>query len=58
MKKILGYSLLVLFVIALFFAWRVVGSATSFSEPRKFLYIHTGAASEKAVMQTLQDSGF
>jgi UPF0755 protein len=58
MKKILSYSLLVLFVIALFFAWRVVGSATSFSEPRKFLYIHTGAASEKAVMQTLKDSGF
>ncbi|TWI85424.1 UPF0755 protein [Lacibacter cauensis] len=58
MKKILGYSLLILLVVALFFAWRVAGSATNFSESRKFLYIHTGAASEKAVMQTLQDSGF
>lgn len=57
MKKILVYTFLFLVVVALFFAWRVVGSATNFSEPRKFLYIHTGAASEKAVMKTLQDSG-
>lgn len=58
MKKILAYTFLFLVVVALFFAWRLVGSATNFSESRKFLYIHTGAASEKAVMQTLQDSGF
>jgi UPF0755 protein len=58
MKKILGYLLALLLLAALFFAWRIVGSATSFSEPRKFLYIYTGAASEKAVMKTLQDSGF
>ncbi len=58
MKKILVYTFLFIVVVALFFAWRVVGSATNFSEPRKYLYIHTGAASEKAVMQTLQDSGF
>lgn len=56
MKKIFGFSLLVLFVVALFFAWRITGNATNFSEPRKFLYIPTGAASEEAVMQTLQDS--
>lgn len=58
MKKVLGYSLLVLSLIALFFAWKVMGSATAFSETKKYLYIHTGAASEKAVMQTLQDSGY
>lgn len=58
MKKILGYTFLLLSLAALFLLWRFTGSATDFSEPRKYLYIHTGAASEKAVMQTLQDSGF
>lgn len=58
MKKILGYTFLLLLLAALFLLWRFTGSATDFSEPRKYLYIHTGAASEKAVMQTLQDSGF
>ncbi|MFY7839300.1 MAG: endolytic transglycosylase MltG [Lacibacter sp.] len=58
MKKILLYSFLLLLTAALFLLWRFAGSATNFSESRKYLYIHTGAASEKAVIQTLQDSGF
>ncbi|NCU06150.1 MAG: endolytic transglycosylase MltG [Chitinophagaceae bacterium] len=58
MKKFIGYSLLVLLLFALFFAWKIVGSATTFNDSKKYLYIHTGAANEKAVMQTLHDSGY
>lgn len=58
MKKVLGYSFLLLFLVALFFAWKFIGSATTFKESKKYLYIYTGNANEKAVMQSLRDSGF
>nr|MBP6687689.1 endolytic transglycosylase MltG [Lacibacter sp.] len=44
-------------LVALFFAWRFFGSATSFKESKKYLYIYTGNANQKAVMQSLTDSG-
>lgn len=58
MKKVIGYSFLLLVLIALFFTWRFFGSATSFNESKKYLYVYTGNANQKAVMQSLKDSGF
>ncbi|MEJ8819603.1 endolytic transglycosylase MltG [Lacibacter sp. H407] len=58
MKKIIGYTFLLLFIVACFFAWKFLGSATTFNESRKYLYINTGEANQKAVMSTLRDSGF
>ncbi|HTH31562.1 MAG TPA: endolytic transglycosylase MltG, partial [Lacibacter sp.] len=58
MKKIIGYSFLVLCLVALFFAWKFFGSATTFKESKKYLYIYTGNVNQKAVMQSLNDSGF
>lgn len=58
MKKIIGYTVLLLSLVALFFAWKFFGSATSFKESKKYFYIYTGNANQKAVMQSLNDSGF
>ncbi|RXK61535.1 endolytic transglycosylase MltG [Lacibacter luteus] len=58
MKKVIGYSFLILSLIALFFAWKFFGSATAFKDSKKYLYIYTGNANQKAVMQSLKDSGF
>lgn len=58
MKKIIGYIFLILLLFALFFAWKFFGSATTFNESKKYLYIYTGNANQKAVMQSLNDSGF
>jgi UPF0755 protein len=58
MKKIIGYSFLLLFLVACFFAWKFLGSATTFSESKKYLYVYTGKASQNAVMTSLRDSGF
>ncbi len=58
MKKIILYSLGLLLLIALFFGWKIFGTATNFKEDRKFLYIHTGNANKETVLRTLRDSGF
>jgi UPF0755 protein len=58
MKKVIGYGFLLLFLIVLFFAWKFLGSATAFNESKKYLHIYTGNATQKAVMQSLNDSGF
>ena len=58
MKKIISSLLLLLIVIVLFFSWKFFGSATTFSESNKYLYIHTGDANKAAVLSSLKDSGF
>ena len=58
MKKIIGYTVLLLFIVACFFAWKLIGSATTFNESRKYLYIYTGKANQNALMSSLRDSGF
>lgn len=58
MKKVIGYSFFLLSLVALFFAWKFLGSATAFNESKKYLYIYTGNANQKTVMQSLKDSGF
>lgn len=58
MKKIIGYTFLLLFIVACFFTWKFLGSATTFNESKKYLYIYTGKASQKEVMSSLRDSGF
>ncbi|MEO8582519.1 MAG: endolytic transglycosylase MltG [Flavitalea sp.] len=51
-KTVIGLALVVLLVIAL--VSRFFFSNTPFKEKAKSLYIHTGKASEKAVMQALE----
>ena len=58
MKKIISFVLLLLIVVSLFFSWKFFGSATTFSESNKYLYIHTGDANQAAVLSSLKDSGF
>lgn len=58
MKKIFSYVAAFLVPVVLAFAWMFFGSATKFSESKKYLYIHTGKASKEAVLTTLKDSGF
>ncbi len=58
MKKIISSFLLLLLAVVLFFSWKFFGSATTFSESNKYLYIHTGAANKSAVLSSLKDSGF
>lgn len=58
MKKILTAVSAFLLVVVLVAAWKFFGSATGFSESKKYLYIHTGHANKEAVMATLRDSGF
>ncbi|MBK8089419.1 MAG: endolytic transglycosylase MltG [Chitinophagaceae bacterium] len=58
MKKILTFLFTLLLVVVLVIALKFFGSATNFNEPKKYLYIHTGAASKEAVLISLKDSGF
>ncbi|HMP87674.1 MAG TPA: endolytic transglycosylase MltG, partial [Lacibacter sp.] len=48
----------ILFAGATLFAWLLAGPATRFEEPRNYLFIRTGAATQEEVMQTLRDSSF
>jgi UPF0755 protein len=58
MKKIILYIIGLVIIIALFFAWKIFGSATRFDENKKIIYIRTGKTGKELVLQTVKDSGF
>ncbi len=58
MKKVILVISALLLAAALFFGWKVFGSATNFKEDKKYLYISTGKASKEAVLTILKDSSF
>lgn len=53
MKKSLLIALAAALLVVLIAAWMFLGSATAFSENRKYLYIATPAVTEKAVMDSI-----
>ncbi len=54
MKKIILSILLVAFVIAAIGAWLLLGSATSFKENKKYLFVYTGKADKTSVMNFIE----
>ncbi|HEX2535897.1 MAG TPA: endolytic transglycosylase MltG [Chitinophagaceae bacterium] len=54
MKRILLAVLALLVIAALVAAWLFMGSATGFSEKRKYLYISSDAPTREAVLDSLQ----
>ena len=48
-KKIAGYIMLLLVVIAAFTAWRLFGSNTNFEDSKKNLYVKTGSTFEDVI---------
>lgn len=55
MKKTIRYILIALVVIGALFAWMIFGSATTFSEKSKYIYIKEGADAKSQVMQQLEE---
>lgn len=56
MKKLIGAIVVVIVVVALVFAWLVFGSATTFSNEKKFLYIYENKDPREQVQHQL-DTG-
>ncbi|WP_207493996.1 endolytic transglycosylase MltG [Aridibaculum aurantiacum] len=56
MKKIILSLVALALVAAAIIGWLVVGSATSFTQKKKYLYINTGKADKASVMATIRDS--
>lgn len=56
LKKILAIVFVVLLFTALLIAWIFFLPGTQVDSRSRFLYVHTGATSRSAVMQTIQDS--
>jgi UPF0755 protein len=54
MKKILLSIIVIGFIIVAIVAWIFLGSGTSFSDSKKYLYVHTGAANKEAVINSLE----
>ncbi|MEJ7912018.1 MAG: endolytic transglycosylase MltG, partial [Chitinophagaceae bacterium] len=53
MKRILGIFLLLLLIVAGVGAWILLGSGTGFSDKKETLYLPTGTASERQVIDSL-----
>jgi UPF0755 protein len=54
MKKILLSIIVIGFIIIAIIAWIFLGSGTSFSDSKKYLYVHTGGANTEAVINSLE----
>jgi len=54
MKRLLKIILALAIIIVAIIAWFVFGSATSFSDKRKFLYIHEGSNNKDSVLAILK----
>ena len=54
MKKLILFVLVLILVAAALSAWIFLGSATGFSEPKKYLYIRTTAANQRSVLDSLE----
>jgi UPF0755 protein len=54
MKKILLSIIVIAFIIVAVVAWIFLGSGTSFSDSKKYLYVHSGEANKEAVINSLE----
>ncbi|MCW3106275.1 MAG: mltG [Segetibacter sp.] len=56
MKKIAVYLVMLVFIVAGVFAWMIFGSATNFSENKKYLLVYTGKSDEASVMAFVKEN--
>ena len=56
MKKIIGLIFIAGFVAIAVFVWLVLGSATSFTENKRYLYVYTGKANKEEVMNYIKEN--
>lgn len=56
MKKIIVPVVVVVFVILAIFAWLIFGSATSFKENKKYLFVYTGKTDKGSVMAFIKEN--
>lgn len=54
MKNIIISIVIIGFIIVAIAIWLIFGSATSFEENRKYLFVHTGKADETSVMESIE----
>jgi UPF0755 protein len=55
MKKVALYLIGVLLIVAIVFAWLLLGSGTDFNENRKYLLVYTGKSDQPAVMAFVKE---
>src|SRR6478672_403938 len=56
MKRILGFSSLIILLVIAIFAWLVFGPATKFSNSSRFLFVRDGSDAQQQIIQQL-DTG-
>ncbi len=54
MRKIILGLILVVIVVAAIFGWLILGPSTAFGEGHKYLYVATGKANSKAVIDSIE----
>jgi UPF0755 protein len=55
MKKVALYLIGVLLIVAIVFAWLLLGSGTDFNENRKYLLVYTGKSDQASVMAFVKE---
>jgi UPF0755 protein len=55
MKKALGFLIVAVLIIAVVVGWLIMGSATTFTDNKKVLFVYTGKANETAVMKFIEE---
>ena len=56
MKKLFLFLVLIVALVGIIGAWLLFGSATSFTDNKKYLYVYTGKANETAVMKFIEEN--
>ncbi len=56
MKKLIGFIVVAGIVVAAVLAWLILGSNTSFTENKKYLFVYTGKANEQEVMGYIKEN--
>ncbi len=56
MKRIVLSLIVIGIIIAAIFAWIFIGSATTFSADRKYLFVYTGKTEEASVVSSLRQN--
>jgi UPF0755 protein len=55
MKKALGFLIVGVLIIGVVVGWLIMGSATTFTDNKKVLFVHTGKANETSVMKFIEE---
>jgi UPF0755 protein len=55
MKKALGFLIVGVLIIGVVVGWLIMGSATTFTDNKKVLFVYTGKANETSVMKFIEE---